>query len=61
MQAWGEAIWFVGSAVWLLVAALSLRFHAPGRTLGAMAVAVLFFAAGMFFSRSGGRQPTRKR
>lgn len=61
MRVWRDAVWFVGAGVWLLVAALSLRFHAPGRTLGAMVVAVLFFAAGMFFSRAGVRQPPGKR
>lgn len=57
---WAYAIWFVGAGVWLLVAALSLRFHMPSRTLGAMAVAILFFAAGMFFARFGGQPGRRK-
>jgi hypothetical protein len=53
-------IWFLGAAVWLLVAALSLRFHVPSRTLGAIAIAVVFFAAGMFFARPG-NQPRRRK
>ncbi len=58
MRVWSYAIWFVGAAVWLLVAALSLRFGVRSRTLGALAVAVVFFAAGMFFARNA---PPRKR
>ncbi len=50
MRVWRYAIWFIGAAVWLLVAALSLRFRVPSRTLGSLAVAVVFFAAGMFFA-----------
>ena len=53
MRVWRYAIWFVGAAVWLLVAALSLRFGIRSRTLGAIAIAVVFFAAGMFFARLG--------
>ena len=53
MRAWTYAIWFIGAAVWLLVAALSLRFDIRSRTLGALAVAVVFFAAGMFFANNG--------
>ncbi len=60
MPVWTYGIWFLGSAVWLVVAALSLRFHAPGHTLGAIAVAVIFFAAGMFFSRPE-NQPRRRK
>ncbi len=53
MRVWTYAIWFVGAAVWLLVAALSLRFGIRSRTLGALAVAVVFFATGMFFANNG--------
>ncbi len=60
MPVWTYGIWFLGSAVWLLVAALSLRFHVPGRTLGALAVAVILFAAGMFFSRPENQTRGRK-
>lgn len=59
MQAWTYAIWFVGAGVWLLVAALSLRGQQRGLTLGALAVAVLFFAAGMYFSKPG-NQPRKR-
>jgi hypothetical protein len=59
MRVWTYAIWFVGAGVWLLVAALSLRGQARGFTLGALAVAVMFFAAGMFFSRPG-NQPRKR-
>jgi hypothetical protein len=55
MRFWRYGIWFVGAAVWLLAAALSLRLHVPSRTLSDMAVALLFLAAGMFFSRQGRR------
>lgn len=59
MRFWTYGIWFVGAGVWLLVAALSLRFHTPSRTLGSMAIAVLFFAAAMFFARNSPRPPRR--
>ncbi len=59
MWAWTYGIWFIGAAVWLVVAALSLRFHAPTHTLGALAIAVIFFAAGMFFSKQS-NQPRRR-
>ncbi len=60
MRSWTYGIWFVGAAVWLVVAALSLRFQVPSRTLEALAVAVVFFAAGMFFARPG-NQPRQRR
>ncbi len=53
MPGWKEAIWFVGAGVWLLVAALALRAHAPDHALGAIVVALVFLAAGMFFARYG--------
>ena len=59
MQGWTYGIWFVGAGVWLVAAALSLRLHSQGRTLGALAVAIVFFAAGMFFQRAAG-QPRRR-
>ncbi len=59
MRAWRYGIWFVGAGVWLVVAALSLRFNVPSRTLGAIAVAVMFFAAGMFFAKNA--TPPRRR
>ena len=52
MRVWSYVIWFIGAGVWLVVAALSLRFGIPSRTLGAMAIAILFFAAGMFFANN---------
>ena len=52
MRAWSYGIWFVGAAVWLGVAALSLHFRMPSRTLGALAVAVVFFTVGMSFTKS---------
>ncbi len=51
---WRWGIWFTAAAVWLLVAALSLRFHSPARTLGLLLVAVVFFLAGMFFAKQPG-------
>ena len=60
MPVWTYGIWFLGSAVWLVVAALSLRFHAPAHTLGAIAIAIIFFAAGMFFSWPE-NQPRRRK
>lgn len=59
MKFWSYGIWFLGSAVWLLVAALSLRFHVPAQTLGSMLIAVLFFAVGMYFARSSPPRPRR--
>ncbi len=52
MRAWRYAIWFVGAAVWLAVAALSLRFRIPSRTLSSLAIAIVFFATGMFFANT---------
>ncbi len=53
MPSWKEAIWFVGAAVWLLVAALAVHARSRGHALGAIIVAVVFFAAGLFFNRFG--------
>lgn len=53
-KGWAYGIWFVGAGVWLVVAALSLPSHMRANTLGALAVAVMFFAAGMYFSKSRG-------
>jgi hypothetical protein len=44
-------IWLIGSAVWWIDAALALHHGSRPRSLGSLAVAVLFFAAGMFFQR----------
>lgn len=44
-------IWFVGSAVWWLDAALVLHRGSRSRALTSLAIAVVFFAAGMFFQR----------
>ena len=59
MQVWTYGIWFLGSAVWLVVAALSLRVRGLGHTVMALVIAIVFFAAGMFFARPG-NQPRRR-
>jgi hypothetical protein len=44
-------IWLIGSVVWWFDAALAVHHGSRERALGSLAVAVLFFAAGMFFQR----------
>ena len=44
-------IWFVGSAVWWLDAALVLHHGSRSRALSSLLIAIVFFAAGMFFQR----------
>jgi hypothetical protein len=44
-------IWFVGSAVWWIDAALVLHRGSRSRALTSLAIAIVFFAAGMFFQR----------
>ncbi len=44
-------IWFVGSGVWWLDAALVLHRGSRARALTSLAIAIVFFAAGMFFQR----------
>lgn len=50
-RTWSVWIWFVGSAAWFLVAALSLHHHALGSGVVATAISALFLAAGMFFRK----------
>ena len=44
-------IWFVGSVVWWLDAAVNLHYNQRTHALIALAIAVIFFAAGIFFGR----------
>lgn len=44
-------IWFVGFAAWLADALLSLRMHHIFHARLAVAVAVVFFTAGLFYRR----------
>jgi hypothetical protein len=44
-------IWFVGFAAWLFDALLSLRLHHVLHARLAVAVAVVFFTAGLFYRR----------
>ena len=60
MRFWTYGIWFAGSAVWLLVTALSLRSHSAANTLGDLALAIIFFAAGMFFARNENQKSRRR-
>ena len=50
-------IWFLGSAVWLLDAAVSLYFHGNLHAIIAAIIALLFFGAGVFFRKSGPGRP----
>jgi hypothetical protein len=44
-------IWFIGSAVWWIDAALVLHRGSRSRALTSLLIAIVFFAAGMFFQR----------
>ena len=49
-------IWLIGSAVWWLDAALALHHGSRARALTSLAIAIVFFAAGMFFQRFAPRR-----
>ncbi|HEY0786542.1 MAG TPA: hypothetical protein VGD62_11765 [Acidobacteriaceae bacterium] len=49
-------IWFVGSAAWWVDAALVLHRGYRSRALVSLGIAILFFAAGMFFQRFAPRR-----
>ncbi len=49
-------IWFIGSAVWWVDAALILHRGSASRALTSLVIAILFFAAGMFFQRFAPRR-----
>lgn len=49
-------IWFVGSAVWWIDAALELHRGSRSHALTLLLIAIVFFAAGMFFQRFAPRR-----
>jgi hypothetical protein len=55
MRAHSYIIWFVGSGVWWLVAALAIHHGERQRALGSLAIAIVFFCSGMFFQRNAPR------
>jgi hypothetical protein len=44
-------IWFAGCAVWIIDGFISLRLHSPQHAQLAFLVAMVFLAAGFFYSR----------
>jgi hypothetical protein len=50
-------IWYVGSGVWLLDAALAVHFERRAHALGAIGVALLFLLAGVVWRRNLHRLP----
>ena len=48
-------IWFVGSGVWLVNAAIALHYNHVSYALGAMGVSGLFLATGFIIERSAKR------
>jgi len=52
MAAFKHWSWFVGALAWYVDAAIQLHYHARGRALLALAVATVFFVAGMFWVRT---------
>ncbi len=42
-------IWFAGSVAWWIDAAVNLHYHQRAHALAALIIAVIFFAAGIFF------------
>jgi hypothetical protein len=48
-------LWYIGSGVWLLDAALALHFDHRMHALGAIAVALLFLLAGAVWRRKWNR------
>ncbi len=48
-------LWYIGSAVWLVDAALALHFDRRMHALGAIAVALLFLVAGAVWRRKWNR------
>ncbi len=49
-------IWFIGAAAWYLDAAINLHYNARGHAVLALAVATMFFIAGMV----GVKSPKRR-
>lgn len=45
-------IWYIGSVVWWIDAAVNLHYGARAHAAIALSVAVAFFSAGVFLSRS---------
>jgi hypothetical protein len=46
---WKRWIWFVGCAVWVVDASVSIRLHDGPHAKLAMAVAAVFLVAGLFY------------
>jgi hypothetical protein len=46
---WTRWIWFVGCAVWVVDASVSIRLHDGPHAKLAMAVAAVFLVAGLFY------------
>lgn len=44
-------IWFAGTLAWLVDAMVSVRLHAPQHATLALMLALVFFAAGVFYSQ----------
>jgi hypothetical protein len=44
-------LWFVGFAVWVVDGIVSLRLHSPQHAQLAFLVAMVFFAAGLFYRK----------
>lgn len=57
MRANSYKIWFLGSVVWLLDAAVSIYFHGNLHAIIAAIIALLFFGAGVFFQKNGPGRP----
>lgn len=49
-------IWFVGAVVWWIDAAVALHYRHKSHALLALAVACLFFAAGMMWLKNSERR-----
>ena len=52
---WAAWVWFAGCAAWVVDAAVSARFRAWAHAELALMVAMLFFAAGLFYRAQGRR------
>lgn len=56
VQKFSQIIWFVGAFVWWFDAAVNLHYGARTHALIALGIAIMFFAAGVFFRRAGRRR-----